>query len=642
MTVAAAGTPPTTRTRKALLLPVIFTAIFFALGLIAPGRNNPRLAWTFYTITAFLLAWQAVLYFSAGAKSSGFKWEYFPVRSHYVQASVQFAIFIYWGWYWRNVYAEMPLIFAQVAYLYALDALLSWSRGQTWRLGFGPWPIIFSTNLFMWFKDDWFYLQFLMVATGLLGKQFIRWKREGKLTHIFNPSAFGLTLFSFGLIFTGTTDFTWGREIAITQGRPPHIYLEIFLCGMVVQYFFYVTLLTFSACATLAVLTLAFTKLTGVYLFVDSNVPIAVFLGLHLLMTDPATTPRSSLGRIAFGSLYGMGVFFGFIVLKNMGLPEFYDKLIVVPFLNLLSPLLDRLAALGLAGKYSRWEMKLPVKRVNIAYMIGWIALFAAMLTTGFIEAPHPGASLGYWIKATAENRPYAAANLRLLLSEFEKQNMDDPAAPVTLLGTGDSMSRDQALGILYNQVATVYVEGKVVPADPARAAHYFEKACELDNLDGCINLALLHFATTNVQSGPELDHAISVLEKNAATKPDSRICFLVGKSYELGQGRPMDKARARQFYEQAASFGDVESSKTAARMELSGEGGPKDPAAAAQNLQKAVDHHDGESCLYLARLYHVGDGVPRDDQKAILLLHQACDLGVQPACDILKQMGHQ
>lgn len=642
MTVAAKGQPPVTHSRKALLLTLFFTAIFFALGLVAPGRDNPRLAWTFYTITGILLAWQCVLFFSTGAKSRAFQWEYFPVRAHWVQASVQFSIYLYWGWYWRNVYAELPLIFAQVAYLYAIDALLTWSRGQTWRLGFGPWPIIFSTSLFMWFRDDWFYLQFLMVATGLLGKQFIRWKREGKLTHIFNPSAFGLTLFSFGLIFTGTTDITWGREIAVTQGRPPHIYLEIFLCGMVVQYFFYVTLLTFSACATLALLTVVYTHFTGgVYLFVDANIPIAVFLGLHLLMTDPATTPRSSIGRIVFGSLYGVGVFFGYIALKALGLPEFYDKLIVVPFLNLLTPLLDRLAAVGLTGKFGRWESKVPVSKVNLAFMSGWIALFVAMLTTGFVEAPHPGASIGYWIAKADENRPGAAQNVRFVLGEFEKEEMQDPAAEVSVLGDAGSVNRDQALGILYNQAATVYIEGKYVPADPARAARYFAKASELGNLQGCINLALLHFSSTNVQTGPEFEHAISILEQNSAAKPDSRICSIMGKSYELGQGRTMDKARARRFYEQAAALGDLESCKSAARMELSGEGGPKDSAAAAQNLQKAVDHHDGPSCLYLARMYHVGDGVPKDDQRAADLLEQACKLGVQPACEILKQMRH-
>ena len=34
-----------------------------------------------------------------------------------------------------------------------------------------------------------------------------------------------------------------------------------------------------------------------------------MFLGLHLLVTDPSTSPRTPLGRIVFGVLYGLGVF---------------------------------------------------------------------------------------------------------------------------------------------------------------------------------------------------------------------------------------------------------------------------------------------------------------------------------------------
>ena len=49
-----------------------------------------------------------------------------------------------------------------------------------------------SMNLFLWFRDDWFYLQFVMVAIIVFGKEFLRWKRDGHVTHIFNPSAFAL------------------------------------------------------------------------------------------------------------------------------------------------------------------------------------------------------------------------------------------------------------------------------------------------------------------------------------------------------------------------------------------------------------------------------------------------------------------
>jgi hypothetical protein len=629
---------PARGTRKALVLPLLLTGVFLALGFLFQARTNPRLAWTYIGVAAFLLCWQLALYLQSGRKAAGFAWEFAAVKSHYVQALAQLSVYAYWGWYWRNVYAEAPLILSQVVFLYIFDALLTWSRGQTWRMGFGPWPIIFSTNLFMWFHDDWFVFQFLMVALGVLGKQFICWRRGGKLTHIFNPSAFGLTIVSLILIFTGTTGHTWGEEIAVTQGYPPHPYTEIFLCGLVVQYFFSVTLLTLSATATLALLSLAYTQMTGVYLFLNSNIPIAVFLGLHLLMTDPATTPRSSFGRIIFGGLYGAGVFWAFIILRAFGAPAFYDKLVVVPLLNLLTPALDRLAAVGVAGKFGKWEAKAGPRKLNLAYMGCWVALFLTMLATGFVEAPHIGETLGFWEKAAEENRPHAAEHLRHLLHDFDERDFDNPTNRLDVLGGDRLLSREQALGNLYEEVASIYGRGKLVPIDSAKAARYFEKACELGNTEGCINLAIEYFRINPAGAQTGIDQALSTLEHLSITTTNGRICYIVAYAYDNGRSRPQDKTNARQFYEKGAQLGELAAWKALARMELAGEGGPADHAAAALWLQKAADAQDGPSCVYLAQLYHKGDGVSRDEQKSVALLEKACSLGVPQACELLKQ----
>src|SRR5690606_5046684 len=146
-------------------------------------------------------------------------------------------------------------------------------------LGFAPFPIILSINLFLWFKDDWFYLQFVMIAVGMLGKEFVRWNRDGRSVHIFNPSAFSLGLFSLVLIATGTTDLTWGPEIASTLTLAPGIYTYLFLGGLVVMYFFSITLLAGAAAATLFGLSALYSAITGVPYFLDSEIPAAVFLG---------------------------------------------------------------------------------------------------------------------------------------------------------------------------------------------------------------------------------------------------------------------------------------------------------------------------------------------------------------------------
>ena len=227
-------------------------------------------------------------------------------KQHYLQACAQGSVLLYWGWYWPQVYASAYLIVAQLVFAYAFDMLLCWSRRDTYTLGFAPFPVVFSINLFLWFKPDWFYLQFAMVALGLAAKELIRWNRDGRRVHIFNPSSFPLAVFSLVLLATDTSDITWGKNIASTQFYPPHMYLVLFLIGLPGQFFFGVTSMTMSAVVSMYVFGRIYFAATGVYFFYDSYIPIAVFLGMHLLFNDPSTSPRTELGRIIYGALYGL------------------------------------------------------------------------------------------------------------------------------------------------------------------------------------------------------------------------------------------------------------------------------------------------------------------------------------------------
>ena len=62
------------------------------------------------------------------------------------------------------------------------------------------------------------------------------------------------------------------------------------------QFLFGVTTMTMPAVLTTYLFGLCYYALTGTYYFFDSYVPIAVFLGMHLLFTDPSTAPRTDLG----------------------------------------------------------------------------------------------------------------------------------------------------------------------------------------------------------------------------------------------------------------------------------------------------------------------------------------------------------
>src|SRR5213079_427956 len=129
-------------------------------------------------------------------------------------------------------------------------------------------------------------------------------------------------------------------------------YLFLFLIGLPRQYFFGVTTMTMSAVVSTYLFGLLYYAATGVYFFYDSYIPIAVFLGMHLLFTDPSTAPRTELGRLLFGAMYGASVVALFWLLGRLGVPTFYDKLLPVPLLNLMIRGIDSVARSDLFRRF--------------------------------------------------------------------------------------------------------------------------------------------------------------------------------------------------------------------------------------------------------------------------------------------------
>ncbi len=451
----------------ALLAPFGLTVALLGMSALARVQANSRLSAAFWGAGAVLLVWQAVLAARSQGGLPGFVGTT-PRPQHYIQMCCHLGVYSYWGYYWAPVYPYLPLLFAQVLFAYAFDMLLSWSRGRPFGLGFGPIPIVFSTNLFLWFRDDWFAFQFLLIATGFLGKAFIQWDRDGRRSHIFNPSAFALALFSLVLIVTGTTSVTWAQEINTTFGLGPHIYKVLFLIGLVVMYFFSTTYVTASAAVTLFGLSALYGAVTGVPYFVDSEIPSAVFLGLHLLVTDPSTSPRTPLGRVIFGTGYGAAVFGLYALLGALGVPTFYDKLLCVPLLNLLVPAIDRLVArLGERPFIATLGLTPPLGHRNLAHMAAWIVFFAVMTAAGRTDGMQRGDALPFWVEACAADKPQACARLLRIEGSYCTDNA----------------------GWACNELGAHYAEGRLVPADPDRALAYFSRACEARFQAGCVNL---------------------------------------------------------------------------------------------------------------------------------------------------------
>ncbi|HET9271890.1 MAG TPA: hypothetical protein VFO31_27115 [Vicinamibacterales bacterium] len=405
---------------RAFLLNGVFLVGLMVLSQRDVLQERPVVRASIFAAALILLAWSALL-FGVLRRGQKVAFEIVLLRQHYLQACLQGSLILYWGYYWREVYHAAPLIVAQLLFAYAFDSLLSWTHRRYFALGFGPFPIIFSITLFFWFKDQWFYWQFVMVALGFLAKEFLRWTRDGINTHIFNPSSFPLAVVSVFLLLTSTSDMTWGFLVANTEFYPPQIYLAIFLIGMPGQYLFGVTPMTMAAVVTTYVCSAVYYAVTGSYFFFDSHVPIAVFLGMHLLFTDPATAPRTELGRIFYGVLYGLTTVVLYDWLLRLGMPGFYDKLLQVPLLNLSAKLLDGLARSPALQRLDPAALgrALAPRRRHLAYMTVWAIAFGGMSASGYVGDSHPGQWMPFWQQACAADKRGACENLIFLQDGF-------------------------------------------------------------------------------------------------------------------------------------------------------------------------------------------------------------------------------
>jgi len=459
------------------LLPIAFAGCLAGLAFLPPIRNSSNAMLATLAAAVALIGWNAVLLELARRRGRTLTLEVILKKQHWVQACSQAAVLLYWGWYWPPVYAFAPFVLAQLLFAYAFDMLLGWSRRDDYTLSFAPFPVVFSINLFLWFKPEWFYLQFLLVAVGLAAKEFVRWNREGRRVHIFNPSSFPLAICSLVLLATGKSNLTWGLAIANTQFFPPHMFLFLFLIALPGQFFFGVTSMTMSAVVTTYVFGRLYFAATGVYFFYGEYIPIAVFLGMHLLFTDPSTSPRTELGRVVYGALYGLSTVALYGLLRSAGMPTFYDKLLQVPLLNLSVIAIDRAARsrfLRALDPAALGRSLLPRQR-NLAYMSVWAVVFAVVSAAGGLGDNHPGQWLPFWRKACQDGRTGACPHLADMLTNFCNR------------GSGWACNQTGLLRMTLSQPG-----GGQSRFDPASIAMPLRLGCSLGLQAACRNLKML------------------------------------------------------------------------------------------------------------------------------------------------------
>ncbi len=571
---------------QVIALPFAFSLVLAAIGALPQVRENATQFASFLVAAGAMFVWSVALAISSSQRGRSLSAKFVLRGPHWMQPLVQGSIYVYWGMHWSQVGRSLPLIAAQIVFAYAFDMLLGWSLGDEYELGFGPCPIILSMNLFMWFKPDWFYWQFVMVAMGFAAKRLIRWQKDGRLAHIFNPSSLPLAIVSIGLLLTGTTEHTWGHAIANTIAQPTRIYEFLFLLALPSQFVFGVATMSLPAVVVTVLLSQVYFLATGSPYFF-AQLPLADLLGMLLLFTDPSTAPKSETGRVIYGMLYGLSVFVLYGILDILQLPIFYDKLLFVPFLNLGVRAIDRWVASPRMARFdvARLAPRLIGRSRNAAVIGLWSAAFVGMLAMHAVGDVNQGNRLPFWVKACAEHRRNACRNLATIEGDLCEH------------GSGWACNE-------YGIELTPSV-GSTQNIDPNhdQAKTRFSRSCELGIRAGCANAALAaqdanSSAMQHEMPGPEeYEHLI-----------DNR-------------GLP-EQRTTLQTWQWACEQGWIDACR---RIEaLTGAG----PSVQLGRLGNACKRGDLTACRTLGMMYQRGEGAPRDEKRAL-----ACTLGVIEGC---------
>ncbi len=293
--------------------------------------------------------------------------------SHFLPASIQIVLFTYWAIYWRGLQWYAPGIAMQVVYAYVLDALLSLASRRKWVASVGPLPIVLSTNLFVIFLPGHAYLTLAAITVALCSRVFIRYTDlRGVRRHVLNPSAFGISV-------VGVATLLWPAlgygDTAYEFNIPPNMAELVLALGLIVQWKVPVVLLSLGCVGGIHF----WAQFSGEYMFSPYWAPVT--LVIVLLVTDPATTPRSAWGRLMYGFAVGLAMQLSGHVLRELYDLDNYAKVLGIPMANALVPLFERIAArLPRIGLIER--------RYNALHIAVWLGWMVSQMTGPVAKAP--------------------------------------------------------------------------------------------------------------------------------------------------------------------------------------------------------------------------------------------------------------
>ncbi|BAW38662.1 hsp12 variant C [Helicobacter pylori] len=176
----------------------------------------------------------------------------------------------------------------------------------------------------------------------------------------------------------------------------------------------------------------------------------------------------------------------------------------------------------------------------------------------------------------------------------------------------------------------TIYYTDK----NSTRAKKYFEKACGLNDADGCIILREIYSkAITRENARESIEEALGHTATAKACKlNDAEKCKKLAEFYFKAN----DLKKTLEYYSKSCKLNDAKGCMLSATFYDGVIKGFKKDKKAFEYFDKACQLNNAKGCYALAALYN--EGVAKDEKQMTENLKKACGLGLKEACDILKE----
>lgn len=145
--------------------------------------------------------------------------------------------------------------------------------------------------------------------------------------------------------------------------------------------------------------------------------------------------------------------------------------------------------------------------------------------------------------------------------------------------------------------------------------------ACLL--LAGCDMTEMPRAGTDEKKLSAPFESASSV---QPSLNGEADVAFSQGVKFHLGEGQPIDLAKAATWYMKAAEAGHVGAMKNLAALYYEGKGVEQDYPKALSLYKRAADAGDVGAMTSVAGMYVDGKGVARDYQESLRLYRKAAE----------------